>query len=306
MKPRRVLVLLNSSSGTAIEKSEDQAGELRKSFSRRGIAASIQFTPASDFTTATRNALQNAASGEFDAVIVGGGDGTISTVAEVLADTETPMGILPMGTLNHFAKDLKIPLGLDQAIDVIASGHTLRVDLGEVNGKLFLNNSSIGIYPYLVSDRERRRKHHGLPKWIALIFAGLRTLGNLPFRQLSLEADGWQRAYKSPCVFVGNNKYILSGASVGSRTTLSDGLLSLYVTKQQGAAALVWLAIRCVSGMVDQANDLNVFSLSAITIKSRHKRLLVSRDGEIETLETPLNYAIRPSALRVFVSPIDQ
>ncbi len=156
-------------------------------------------------------------SGEADAIIVGGGDGSIRTVAAIVAGSGVPLGILPLGTLNHFAKDLKIPLGIDEAVEIIAAGKTSLVDIGEANGKIFINNSSIGIYPYLVLDRERRRHRKKLPKWLAMGIASLKVFRNLPIRRLSINAKQWKDVCRSPCVFIGNNEYHLTGPGVGSR-----------------------------------------------------------------------------------------
>ena len=89
-------------------------------------------------------------------MVVGGGDGTLSAAASILAGTDTALGVLALGTLNHFARDLRIPLDLDGAIGVIAAGHHQTVDVGEVNGQVFINNSSIGIYPFFVAERSGR------------------------------------------------------------------------------------------------------------------------------------------------------
>jgi hypothetical protein len=94
--------------------------------------------------------------GEIDAVVVGGGDGSVRTVASVLADTGVPLGVLPLGTLNHFARDLGIPLDVEAAAETIAKGDVRVVDLAKANGEIFINNASIGIYPYLVIARERQ------------------------------------------------------------------------------------------------------------------------------------------------------
>ena len=117
--------------------------------------------------------------------MVGGGDGSIRAVAGVLADSDVPLGVVPLGTLNHFAKDLGIPLKVEDAAATIAAGRTRLVDLAEVNGETFINNSSIGIYPYMVIDRERRRAQHKLTKWMAMVPAFFRMLRHFPRRRLA-------------------------------------------------------------------------------------------------------------------------
>ena len=300
-KPRRVNVLLNANSGTTAGKSRDGLrNSLQTAFRSHDIAANLQFLPSDDLGSSAERALRDVISGEADAIIVGGGDGSIRTVAAIIAGSGVPLGILPLGTLNHFAKDLKIPLAIDEAVGIIAAGETSLVDMGEANGKLFINNSSIGIYPYLVLDRERRRHRQKLPKWLAMGIASLKVLRNLPIRHLSINAKQWKDVCRSPCVFIGNNEYHLTGPGLGSRERLDGGQLCLYVAKQEGRAALLWLATRSILGLVHQESDLRSVLLTAVEIVSHRKRILVAFDGEIETLQSPIKYQIRPGALRVF------
>jgi diacylglycerol kinase family enzyme len=195
---------------------------------------------------------------------------------------------------------LKIPLALNEAVATIAAGSIRQIDVAEANGRTFINNSSIGVYPYMVLDRERRR-HAGLPKWLAMIPAILRTLWNLPLRRLSITAAGGTETYRSPCVFVGNNEYHLAGSSAGGRDRLDRGKLSLHIARSQGRRALIRLVLRTLMGSLDSTKDLQSFAVPSVEIKSKRKRLLVSFDGEIEIVHTPLNYTIKPGALRVFV-----
>jgi diacylglycerol kinase family enzyme len=147
LKPQRVSVLLNVSSGTVEGTGRDRLLEqLKAAFDKQGISALLAFVPGPDLRPAAQSALQQATRGELDAIMVGGGDGSISTVAGVLAGSSVALGILPLGTLNHFAKDLKIPPAIEEAVAIMGLGETRAVDLGEVNGRIFINNSSIGLY----------------------------------------------------------------------------------------------------------------------------------------------------------------
>lgn len=306
VKPQRVCVLLNASSGTFAGKSQEEfETAIVTAFRRNGIVAHVQFLAGGDLQGAAEHALLKVKDHEADAIAVGGGDGTISTVAGVLANSGVPMGIIPLGTLNHFAKDLGIPLSIDEAVGTIATGHTRHVDVGEANGRVFVNNSSIGVYPYMVMDRERRRRS-GLPKWLAMIPAALRTIWNLPLRRLSVSAGGWTTGFRTPCVFIGNNQYTFNGASMGGRDHLDGGRLCLYIARSQSRGALLLLVLRSLLMVLDTAKDLQSIQLQAFEIRSRRKRLLVSFDGEIEFFRTPLNYTIRAGALRVFAAPHPQ
>ena len=302
MKPRNVTVLINGSSGTVAGKDDAFRDELQAAFKSHGIKAELKFLPGDQLRSAAESARDQALKGELDAVVVSGGDGTIRTVAEVLADSGVPLGVIAGGTFNHFCKDLGIPLKVSEAIAVIAAGELRAVDAGEVNDNVFINNSSVGIYPYLVIDRERRRTH-GLPRMIAMTGAVFRALRNIPVRRLSVTAEGWTERLRSPCVFVGNNEYAISGREAGTRAKLDDGKLSLLIARHQSMPRLLLLALRAVLGLLNQSSDLRATSVTSVTIASRRRRLLVALDGEVERLYTPLHYKIRPGALRVFVPP---
>ena len=300
LKPRRLRVLLNAAAGTASRcGGEALCEQIEASFRAHGIVAEIPAVPAGGLAEAVAQAREMLKQGALDAIVAGGGDGTISTVAGVMAGTDYPMGLLPLGTLNHFARDLNIPLDLDEAIAVIAAGATRRVDVAEANGRIFINNSSIGLYPRMVLDRERQRQPK-MPKWLAMIPAMLRTLWNLPVRRLTITAAGRTETFRSPCVFVGNNNYRLTGAAVGERDQLDQGRLCLYIARSQRRLALLGLVLRALLGWLDSARDLQSLAVASVAIGSRRKRLLASFDGEIEIVRTPIRYSIKPAALRVF------
>jgi diacylglycerol kinase family enzyme len=301
LKPQRVGVLVNASSGENQGDGRDQRREsLESTFAKHGISAGLDFVPGEELQAHADDALQRAKQGGLDAIVIAGGDGSVRTVAGVLAGSGVPLGIIPLGTLNHFAKDLGIPPAIDEAVAVIASGLVRAVDVGEVNGRIFVNNSSIGLYPYLVLERERHRRH-GLSKWMAMILAGLRAVRYFPIRRLSIRAEHWTDPCRSPCVFVGNNTYRLTGPALGGRDRLDEGNLCLYVARQQGRLALFWLACRCVLGLLDEQRDLRIALLPTMDISSHDKRLLVAFDGEVEAMRSPLTYRIRPKVLQVFV-----
>src|SRR5258705_7462459 len=149
--PLRVVVMLNVMAGSIEHHTgEDICEIVRSAFTARGITCEVDAIPGGKLLDAANKALQRIARNEVDAIVAGGGDGTIHTVASVLAGTGVPLGILPLGTLNHFAKDLGIPQDLDSAVEIVAAAHSVDIDVGEVNGMIFINNSSIGVYPYMV------------------------------------------------------------------------------------------------------------------------------------------------------------
>ena len=301
---QRVTVLLNAGAGAFSGQLADEIRqELEGSFQAHGVSCDIRLVPGQLLSEAAALAIEQAKRGEIDAIVVGGGDGTIRTVASVTAGTETPLGVIALGTLNHFAKDLGLPLDMEAAVATIVAGRVVLVDLAEVNGEVFINNSSIGIYPYMVIDRERRRDRHKLAKWMAMVPAFFRMMKHFPRRRLRIQAEGDSKPYRTPCLFVGNNKYSTDLFSIGRRERLDEGALWLYVVKPRNPVEFFWMVWRLCFGKLDAAKDLDTFVLSDVEITAKASRLPVSLDGEIEIMRPPLTYRSRPKALRVIVPP---
>jgi diacylglycerol kinase family enzyme len=236
-------------------------------------------------------------------VVAGGGDGTISSVASVLAGTGIALGVLPMGTLNHFAKDLGVSLDLEQAARDIAACHTTQVDVGEVNGRVFVNNSSLGLYPQIVHQREKQRSRLGRGKWRAMLWATLLTLRRYPFLDVRLRLDRTVKPQRTPFVFIGNNEYKMEGFDIGKRERLDGGILSVYTTQPIRRLGLLALAMRALFGRLRQVKDFETHEVKRVRIETRRRRqrMLVAIDGEVAAMDMPLEYRIRPGALRVIV-----
>lgn len=297
-RPLRIAVLLNEASGAFSNNvSHDR---IVAAFAPYGIVPRLKIVSGADLPAQAQDELNEAHSGRLDALVIGGGDGSVAAAARLLADSDIPLGILPLGTFNHFARDLGIPGQIEQAAAVIAARHVSTVDVGEVNGEIFINNSSIGIYPYLVLSRERLREQYGMRKWTAMALAAWRTLRHFPLRRLHIRAGDLAAPYRSPCLFIGNNEYSLTGRIAGQRERLDAGELWVYVAKRQSRFALIWLACRSLAGLMEQSRDLRVVTTTEAEITSRTSRLLVALDGEVTMMRPPLLYRARPQALRVF------
>lgn len=250
-----------------------------------------------DITRAVGEALHAG----YSTIVAGGGDGTLNAVASRLVGSDTRLGVLPMGTLNHFAKDLGIPLELPQALQTLATGVEMNVDVGEVNGHHFLNNSSIGLYPDIVRDRERQQQRLGRGKWAAFVWAMCGAIRRFPFLDVRLILDGTERAHRTPFVFVGNNTYQMTGFQIGSRECLTDGKLSIYVTERPTRLRLFILGLRALGARLRQTEDFKVMTALSLSIATRHRNLRVATDGEVRRLDTPLNYKVHAGALKVIV-----
>jgi diacylglycerol kinase family enzyme len=296
----RVTVILNAGAGgghalQAVER-------LRSKFAAAGLQPDVRQVRGEQIHAETRNAV---AAG-VGAVVAGGGDGTVSAVAAMLCGTTTPLGVLPMGTLNHFAKDLGIPLDEDAAIANVAAGHCKAVDVGEVNGRVFINNSSLGLYPDIVRERNHRQHRLGHGKWRALLDASINAARRYPVLDVTVELDGQTLARRTPFVFIGNNAYTMEGFEIGERRALDQGLLSLYLTHRMGRFGLLQLAVRALLHRLQQARDFDVVAAQQFTVHTHHRHLRVATDGEASMMNTPLRYSTRPGALQVIVPAAPQ
>jgi diacylglycerol kinase family enzyme len=304
----RVLAILNVQGKAGADAGPERIHQTAAdAFAAAGVDATIELVGGAELSPAVQTALGSRASGDrfaFDALVVGGGDGTISTAAGHLAGTGIPLGVLPLGTLNHFAKDLGIPSVTDAAALVIAQGYARDIDASEVNGRIFINNSSIGIYPYMVEAREERRRMLGLGKWWAMVLAFGWMLRRFPVHRLYIRTSGQTRPRKTPCVFVGNNAYALDSTALGRREALDRGELCLYIARTGSRLTLLWLMVKTAFGLLKPARDFELVRTAAIEINSRSPRLRVAADGELEKMKPPLRYRIRARALRVIVPPL--
>jgi len=289
-------VIINGGAGAGHD--DEAANDLRAKFRDHGCEAEVTLAKSgADMIAAARKAI----AGGVQVVVAGGGDGTINAVASVVAGSGVDFGVLPLGTLNHFAKDLGIPLELDEAVRNVAEGRRVEVDVGEVNDRIFLNNSSLGLYPDIVRDREKQQHRLGRGKWLAATWAAVAALRRFPFLDVGVGVDGRQHARRTPFVFIGNNEYIMQGLAIGERQRLDGGTLSLYVAQRPGRLGLVRFAWRALCGRLAQERDFDVMLSDKFDIKTRHRRLRVATDGEVTVMTTPLHYRIRPAALAVIV-----
>ena len=250
------------------------------------------------------NSLANQARSAGGLVVGGGGDGTIAAVAAALVGTDTTLGVLPMGTLNHFAKDLGIPLELEKAVETLFTGKVARVDVGEVNGRIFLNNSSIGFYPRIVQAREREQRK-GRSKWVAFVQAAARIAQQHLTLHVELDDNhGSHQSYDTPFVFVGNNRYAVAGLEIGTRAILDGGKLWVCAAPYASRLTLIALALEALLGRVRDV-DLAALETEQIDVHMHRDHVQVATDGEVNVMRTPLHYRSRPGALRVVVPAAD-
>jgi diacylglycerol kinase family enzyme len=293
----RAIVIINAASGVRERQIDEECAGIVAGLAARGVAATIRQVPGPELTDAARDA---AAAGA-EAVVMAGGDGTVSAGAAALAGGDCPLGVLPLGTLNHFARDLGIPQELEGAIEVVASGVVRRVDVGEANGRIFVNNASIGLYPQAVLARERQQDEQGTGKWPAMARAAVATLRRFPVVRVTLHLPKGAARVTTPLVFIGNNRYEMSLLALGKRESLDGGELWLYVASHRGRVGFVSLALRAVIGRLDQARDFLGVAVPAVVIEDRRRMIPIAFDGEVCEVESPLRCRSRAASLPVIV-----
>jgi diacylglycerol kinase family enzyme len=287
-----LVCILNGGAGLHASKTTPE--EIAELFAGHGAQATVWVAHDGAALAAL---AQWAASEKYDIVVAAGGDGTMNCISAALVGTSQILGLLPLGTLNHFAKDLGIPLSLADAIAVIADGKEKSVDVGEMNGQIFLNNSSLGLYPRLVRERERLQ-NRGSNKWTAFARAIGYVISRYSHLHVRLDTEAAKSLRTTPFIFIGNNKYQTQGWSVGSRLHLDAGKLWLYTAPHLGPVGLIVLALRTLfSGR--EGDEVDAYETKECWIDANKRRLVVARDGEVSTMSSPLHYTIRPRALRV-------
>lgn len=229
-------------------------------------------------------------------IAVGGGDGTLRSAAQELAGSHHVLGVLPLGTMNRFARALGIPMAIDEAVEVLIRGEDASVDLGEVNGHVFLNTCSIGLYPELARMRERRRARH--PHWpnflrwaVDTLAAGWHVLRSWRLVTFRLRLDDRVIAHRVPLLLVTSNP-------LDSQGRPSEGVLGVYIPRAVRPLRLVALTLAAVVVGPRETRPLESLDAEELVLEVP-PRLPVAIDGEVHALSRPLRMRCRAGACRV-------
>src|SRR6478736_4697656 len=289
-----IIVLLNRGGG-AVAADPKISDKVREAFESAGLEAKIELIAGGDCAVRCKAASERG----DDLLVIGGGDGTISAAASALVGSETMLGILPLGTLNHFARDLGIPTDLEEAAKLIAARKDRQVDVAEMNERIFINNSAIGLYPLMVLDRDLQRKRLGRSKRLAMVVATLRTLVRFGHQRLTLTVNDEKAGIDTPLLFVGNNDYRIDLGAAGQRESVEDGRLSVFVMRKKTRRGLIASSIRALFNRARSDDMVQLEGVERLRVASRSSTLAVSLDGEVVRSAPPLDYKIRKKALRV-------
>jgi diacylglycerol kinase family enzyme len=293
MPERPVPVLINRAAGAAASAGVRET--VAAAFAAAGAHGEVWLLDPDELSEAVRGAAHDGR------LVVGGGDGTMNCVAQALADQPgIEIALLPLGTLNHLARDLGIPLVIEDAARLAVTGAAVPVDIGVVNGRRFVNNASVGLYPFMVRRREDARERHHLPKWLATLPAAWAALARLPHHRLRIDMGEGAQPLITPLLFIGNNRYALQGGSVGRRKSLADGRLSVFAVAHYSRARLVWFALRTLVGRANRKADfVAIGDCARLTVHSTGQSIELALDGEVQRLETPLDFQVERGALAI-------
>lgn len=286
---------MNPKSGAGSERGEDHltAHALRA----RGLDVVELHSPA-DLSRAVAEAIDKGC----DPIIAAGGDGTVCGVTEAIIGKGPRLGIIPMGTFNYFARALGIPEDPGAALEVALSGEDAPLSVGEINGRTFLNNASLGAYTAVLQVREETYKSWGRSRLAAYwsVIAAMATL----YRSLKMKitVDGEVHHVRSPVAFVAIRAYQLAEFDLEGVDDIEDGKMALLIARDTGRLMLLWRAIRIFYRGARRGRDYILFSGSEIDIECRSDRL-VARDGERERMPGPYRFRLLHNAVTVRVSP---
>ncbi len=252
---------------------------------------------ASPLATLARQAVLEAVE-KGGGVVAVGGDGTMNAVAQVAIEHGCPFGLLPQGTFNYFSRSHGIDLELEPGVQALLDAETVAVQVGTVNGRAYLVNASLGLYPTLLQDRENYKKQWGRYRWVAMLAALLTILRHDTQLRIKIDLPGSTRTMRTPTLFVCNNSLQLEQLGLPLSQALEQGQLAAIALKPSGRMALLWLLVRGAFGRLGDAGNVISFPFRKMIVATRHRRRIrVATDGEVTILRTPLEFAVSPRPL---------
>jgi diacylglycerol kinase family enzyme len=291
-----VTIVLNARSGAA--ENDAVAGKAVEYLSARGFDVRVDLVRS---PAALHRAAADAGESNAAIVVAAGGDGTIAAVADRVCGTGQVLGILPLGTFNYLARRFGIPPDVDEALAVIAAGNISTAGVGDINGRIFINNASIGLYPAALKQRETTYRQIGRSQAAAYLSAAMVLLRPPALLNLQLTVDGVRLARRTPLVFAGVNPHQLEQFGIPGEDCPHGGRLALYVIRPLSTLQLWRLAIRGFVRGLHGAEELEAVCAREFIVNARRRRLRVAMDGEIVRLDLPLRCRFRENALRVLV-----
>lgn len=297
----RYHILLNVNSGS-VEASGITGEGLAAALAERGHDAVVDADPDTPLT----QRIEKAIASDTDVIVAAGGDGTVTAIAGAACGTGKILGILPLGTANLLARDLGIPLEVEVWADALAAMEPRPIDVGVVNGRIFLHKVVIGVLPALAAGREHIRGEGSGAALGFLRFLARRLARARPIA-VAVSADGRPaHAERVQALAVASNAYDEGVGMFFSRSRLDTGRLTIYRLRHLTLGDMVRLTLRMVLGHWRDDEALTIEEARTVTIISKKPALKVMFDGEVEMMPTPLEFSIRPCALEILAPPRQQ
>ena len=243
--------------------------------------------------------MDRAIAGRPDTLVVGGGDGTIKAAATKLAGGDIALGIIPLGTINLLARDLNIPFDPEEAAAALSKGMKRAIDVAEVNGRIFLCSSLLGL-PIKIAEHRRELRGKGLGDRLGRYWSMVRDfLSNRRRFEIEVDDGRYPRRVRAMSIAISNNPLAETAGPIPTRVRITGGKLALYLSRHKSGGAMGWSIIQRMLGLWRPDPEIVEFCADRIVLRSRREKVRASNDGEIEELMTPLKYSIRPLALNI-------
>lgn len=289
---RRICVVANPASGKN-SKGDTALAAAMEAFGDR--AELRRWSPETDLSHTVRTALDDG----FDIIVAAGGDGTIVSVAQAMLGEKAAMGVLPLGTFNYFARGLGLPEDPAEAARAVLEGETQPLSVGEVNGQVFLNNASIGLYPYILQQREDAYRRFGRSRMLAY-WSALRTFVHIRRpRPRTITANGESRTLRSPLIFAARSAYQLREFGLTGAQAVERDKIALWVVHETTRGGMFVMAWRLMRKRLRAGEDVDLIIADDVEVAARHTTELIAFDGEKKHMSVPVKFRMRPDAINV-------
>lgn len=242
---------------------------------------------------------------EFNGAVVGaGGDGTLNAVAQQAYAVDRPFGVLPQGTFNYFGRTHRIPEDTAEALDALLQSTPTPTQVGQLNGKLFLVNASLGLYPQLLQEREAYKQQFGRSRIVAFAASAITLLRDHRALTLQIECDGDTETLYTSTLFVGNNALQLEQVGIAEAEAV-PGQLAAIAVKPASKSKMLGLLLRGALGNLGASEQIDSFAFTRLTVRPRstflRRRIKVAIDGEISYFQAPLKFSLAPRPLQLLL-----
>ena len=288
-----LIFIVNAASGSAGAQAKREA--IEAALKEAGRVGDLRFATADALAQAARTAAADAGATR-SAVIAVGGDGTINAVAQAAHAQGCAMGVVPQGTFNYFARTHGLPAEPDAAVRALLRSAPQPVQVGSVNGSVFLVNASLGLYPELLEDREAYKARFGRSRLVALGSAFATLMREHRQLRLRIEQGGVLRSVRTPTLFIGNNRLQLEQVGLRAAVNVDSGCIAAVMLKPIGTLAMLWLLARGALGSLGEADDVESFAFRQMTVSPSRgyggRRIKVAFDGEVAWMRAPLQFEV--------------